>query len=75
VTRAQDDGVLYPQPRSTRVNDVELPLPCEDCGDPIPDGDGCAHDGHRWCGSCFVERCAECRDDLRDQMAGEGTWT
>lgn len=46
------------------------PLPvCEDCADPVPEGEGCRHNGRVWCASCFVERCAECVADLRDAAA------
>ncbi len=44
---------------------------CEDCGDAIPDGEGCRCDGHVYCGACFVHNCPACAADLRDQMAAE----
>lgn len=50
--------------------DIELDV-CEDCGDDIPKGEGCVCDGHRWCASCFVHRCPECRDALADDHAAE----
>ena len=42
---------------------------CEDCGDDVPDGEGCRHDGHVWCASCFLDHCAECADKARDDLA------
>lgn len=44
---------------------------CEVCGDGVPAGEGCRHDGHVWCSWCFLEKCGECRADAQDALGDE----